>query len=126
MRVILSVTEGPFAGRQFSFEGHDTFLVGRVKEAQLQLPYDDPYFSRRHFVFVHDAQHERQQQLARHDANRVLVHRRLRFAFLAPGLLSGHVRRSAHDRAVAGQLRRGKARAASRRPPCPDGRRRLA
>jgi serine/threonine-protein kinase len=50
MKVILSVTAGPFQGRRFTFEGHDTFLVGRVNDAHLQLPYDDPYFSRRHFV----------------------------------------------------------------------------
>src|SRR5918995_4848795 len=50
MKVILSVTAGPFQGRTFTFEGHDTFLVGRVNDAHLQLCYDDPYFSRRHFV----------------------------------------------------------------------------
>src|SRR5918995_3100584 len=50
MKVILSVTAGPFQGRTFTFEGHDTFLVGRVNDAHLQLSYDDPYFSRRHFV----------------------------------------------------------------------------
>ena len=32
------------------FEGHDTFLVGRTKDAHFQLTYDDPYFSRRHFL----------------------------------------------------------------------------
>src|SRR5262249_52181628 len=31
-------------------DGHDTFLVGRVNDAHLQLSFDDPYFSRRHFV----------------------------------------------------------------------------
>src|SRR5262245_7369360 len=50
MKVILSVTAGPFQGKRFTFEGHDTFLVGRVDDAHLQLSYDDPFFSRRHFV----------------------------------------------------------------------------
>ena len=50
MKLILSVTEGPHRGKQFAFDGHDTFLVGRVDDAHLQLSYDDPYFSRRHFV----------------------------------------------------------------------------
>ena len=50
MNVTLTVTAGPHAGREFAFDRHDTFLVGRAKDAHLQLSYDDPYFSRRHFV----------------------------------------------------------------------------
>ncbi len=50
MRLILRVTDGPHRGKEFTFEGHDTFLVGRVNDAHLQLSFDDPYFSRRHFV----------------------------------------------------------------------------
>jgi serine/threonine-protein kinase len=50
VKVQLIVTEGPHFGRTFTFEEHDTFLVGRIKEAHLQLSYDDPYFSRRHFL----------------------------------------------------------------------------
>src|SRR5262245_56240621 len=50
MKVILSVTAGPHQGKEFTFDGHDTFLVGRVSDAHLRLSYDDPYFSRRHFV----------------------------------------------------------------------------
>jgi serine/threonine-protein kinase len=50
MNVTLTVTAGPHAGREFVFDRHDTFLVGRAKDAHLQLNYDDPYFSRRHFL----------------------------------------------------------------------------
>ncbi|MBN9121479.1 MAG: protein kinase [Planctomycetes bacterium] len=50
MNVTLSVTAGPHAGRAFVFDRHDTFLVGRSKDAHFQLSYDDPYFSRRHFL----------------------------------------------------------------------------
>jgi serine/threonine-protein kinase len=50
MKLILSVTAGPHQGKEFTFEGHDTFLVGRVNDAHLQLSFDDPYFSRRQFV----------------------------------------------------------------------------
>ena len=50
MKVTLTVTDGPHAGREFAFAGRDSFLVGRSKDAHLQLSYDDPYFSRRHFV----------------------------------------------------------------------------
>ncbi len=50
MNVTLTVTAGPHAGREFAFDRHDTFLVGRAKDAHLQLSYDDPYFSRRHFL----------------------------------------------------------------------------
>lgn len=50
MDVVLSVTAGPHAGREFRFDRHDTFLVGRVADAHLRFGYDDPYFSRRHFL----------------------------------------------------------------------------
>lgn len=50
MNVTLTVTAGPHAGREFAFDRHDTFLVGRSKKAHLQLSYDDPYFSREHFL----------------------------------------------------------------------------
>jgi pSer/pThr/pTyr-binding forkhead associated (FHA) protein len=50
MRVTLSITAGPHTGREFAFDRHDTFLVGRSKDAHFQLTYDDPYFSRRHFL----------------------------------------------------------------------------
>ncbi len=50
MELKLTVTSGPHQGREFTFDGHDTFLVGRVDDAHLQLSYDDPYFSRRQFV----------------------------------------------------------------------------
>jgi len=48
--VRLVVTAGPHAGKEFAFDRHDTFLVGRHSDAHLQLSYDDPYFSRRHFL----------------------------------------------------------------------------
>lgn len=50
MELKLTVTAGPHQGREFTFDGHDTFLVGRVDDAHLQLSFDDPYFSRRQFV----------------------------------------------------------------------------
>lgn len=50
MDVLLSVTAGPHAGKEFRFSRHDTLLVGRVPDANLRLSYDDPYFSRRHFL----------------------------------------------------------------------------
>lgn len=46
----LVVTAGPHTGEEFAFEGHDTFLVGRSSTAHFRLSYDDPYFSRRHFL----------------------------------------------------------------------------
>ena len=50
MNVTLTVTAGPHTGREFVFDRHDTFLVGRSKDSHFQLSYDDPYFSRRHFL----------------------------------------------------------------------------
>jgi len=50
VKVILSVIAGPHRGREYTFDGRDSFLVGRSKDAHFQLSYDDPYFSRRHFL----------------------------------------------------------------------------
>jgi eukaryotic-like serine/threonine-protein kinase len=50
MNVTLTVTAGPHAGKEFAFDRHDTFLVGRSKDAHFKLSSDDPYFSRRHFL----------------------------------------------------------------------------
>jgi len=49
MQVRLVVTEGPEAGRMFSFDGADSFLVGRSPKAHLVLdPAADRYISRTH------------------------------------------------------------------------------
>ncbi len=50
MRITLRVTAGPHQGREFTFVGHDTFIVGRSKRAHFQLPLKDKYFSRIHFL----------------------------------------------------------------------------
>ncbi|MFN2578577.1 MAG: protein kinase [Pyrinomonadaceae bacterium] len=47
MRVTLRVLEGPYSGREFTFDQHDTFLIGRSDDAHLCLP-DDRFFSRHH------------------------------------------------------------------------------
>src|ERR1043165_8967921 len=47
MRVTLKVLEGPYRGREFTFDQHDTFLIGRSDNAHLYLP-DDRFFSRHH------------------------------------------------------------------------------
>ena len=50
MQVLLKVTHGPHRGKAFSFDSHDTFIVGRGKNAHFQLPKLDTYFSRNHFM----------------------------------------------------------------------------
>jgi serine/threonine-protein kinase len=50
MHLQLVVTAGPHTGREFIFDRPDSFLVGRAADAHFQLPHDDPYFSRRHFL----------------------------------------------------------------------------
>ncbi|MBC7966120.1 MAG: FHA domain-containing protein [Fuerstia sp.] len=50
MKVVLTVIEGPHAGRIFEFDRHDTFIVGRSKAAQFRLSDDDEFFSRNHFL----------------------------------------------------------------------------
>ncbi|MEO6393320.1 MAG: serine/threonine-protein kinase, partial [Pyrinomonadaceae bacterium] len=49
MKVTLRVTAGPHFGRTFSFDQHDTFLIGRADTAQLCLP-EDRFFSRHHCI----------------------------------------------------------------------------
>jgi serine/threonine-protein kinase len=50
MRLTLLVTTGPHKGRTFTFARHDTFLVGRSKQAHFQLPAKDRFCSRVHFL----------------------------------------------------------------------------
>ena len=50
MLITFTVTTGPLAGRAYTFEGHDVFLVGRSPNAHCRFPEDDPYFSRVHFL----------------------------------------------------------------------------
>jgi eukaryotic-like serine/threonine-protein kinase len=47
MRVTLRVLSGPHIGRTFTFDQHDTFLIGRAETAHLCLP-EDRFFSRHH------------------------------------------------------------------------------
>jgi eukaryotic-like serine/threonine-protein kinase len=47
MRVTLRVLAGPHTGREFTFDQHDTFLIGRADTAHLYLP-EDRFFSRHH------------------------------------------------------------------------------
>jgi pSer/pThr/pTyr-binding forkhead associated (FHA) protein len=49
VKLKLVVTSGPHAGTEFEFEEHDSLLVGRSKDARIQIA-DDPYLSRRHFL----------------------------------------------------------------------------
>jgi serine/threonine-protein kinase len=49
MRVTLRVISGPQTGRVFTFEQHDTFMIGRSEDAHFCLP-QDRYFSRHHCI----------------------------------------------------------------------------
>jgi serine/threonine-protein kinase len=50
VRLRLKVTAGPHKGREFTFAGHDTFLVGRSTRAHFQLSAKDRFFSRIQFL----------------------------------------------------------------------------
>ncbi len=50
MKVRLQVIAGPHLGREFEFDAHDTFIVGRAPHAHFRLPQKDKYFSRSHFL----------------------------------------------------------------------------
>lgn len=47
MQVTLNVLAGPYQGQSFTFDQHDTFLIGRNPDAHLYLP-NDRFFSRNH------------------------------------------------------------------------------
>lgn len=47
MRVTLRVIAGPHTGRVFTFDQHETFLIGRSESAHFCLP-EDRFFSRHH------------------------------------------------------------------------------
>ncbi len=47
MRVTLRVIAGPQTGRVFTFDQHETFMIGRSEESQFCLPHDR-FFSRHH------------------------------------------------------------------------------
>ena len=50
MAIVLSVIAGPHNGKEFIFDGHDTFLVGRARNAHFRLDSKDEYFSRLQFI----------------------------------------------------------------------------
>jgi eukaryotic-like serine/threonine-protein kinase len=50
MRVLLKVIQGPHAGREFGLDRHETFFVGRGKNAHFRLGSKDQFFSRLHFL----------------------------------------------------------------------------
>lgn len=49
MRVTLRVVAGPQTGRLFTFEQHETFMIGRSEDSHFCLP-QDKYFSRHHCI----------------------------------------------------------------------------
>src|SRR6185369_195815 len=49
MRVTLHVVAGPQTRRVFTFDQHDTFMIGRSEDAQFCLPHDR-FFSRHHCI----------------------------------------------------------------------------
>jgi len=49
MRVTLRVISGPQTGRVFTFDQHDTFMIGRSEDAHFCLP-QDRFFSRHHCI----------------------------------------------------------------------------
>lgn len=50
MRITLKVTDGPHQGQQFTFEGHDNFIVGRSEGVHFRPSHDDKGISRIHFM----------------------------------------------------------------------------
>ncbi len=49
MRVTLNVVAGPQTGRSFTFDQHDTFMIGRSEDSHFCLPHDR-FFSRHHCI----------------------------------------------------------------------------
>jgi serine/threonine-protein kinase len=49
MNVVLRVVSGPLQGRQYCFDRHDTFVVGRSTQVHFPVP-EDRFLSRDHFL----------------------------------------------------------------------------
>ena len=49
MNVVLRVTSGPLMGREYLFDRHDTFVVGRSSQVHFSVP-GDGFLSRNHFL----------------------------------------------------------------------------
>jgi len=49
MNVVLRVTAGPHTGMEYTFDRHETFVVGRSSQVQFPVP-DDGFLSRNHFL----------------------------------------------------------------------------
>ena len=71
MRITLCVIAGPHAGTEFTFDRHDTFLVGRSQHAHFQLPLKDKYFSRIHFMMEVNPPHCRLIDMGSHNGTYV-------------------------------------------------------
>jgi eukaryotic-like serine/threonine-protein kinase len=56
-RLTLEVMKGPHKGRIFTFQEHDSFIVGRSAQAHFQLPKKDSHFSRIHFLIEFNPPH---------------------------------------------------------------------
>jgi len=48
--VHLEVTAGPWRGKAFRFDEHDTFVFGRAPDCHIPMPADDKSVSRHHFL----------------------------------------------------------------------------
>src|SRR5207237_1001411 len=73
--VTLTITGGPHKGQNFTFTEHDTFLVGRSKRANFQLPKKDMYVSRAHFLVEANPPRCRLLDLRSHNGTYVNGHR---------------------------------------------------
>jgi serine/threonine protein kinase len=49
MNVVLRVTSGPHLGKEYTFDRHETFVVGRSSQVQFPVP-EDEFLSRNHFL----------------------------------------------------------------------------
>src|SRR4051794_33733133 len=49
MEVVLRVTDGPHEGKEYVFDRHDSFVVGRWSQAHFPVP-EDGFLSREHFL----------------------------------------------------------------------------
>jgi len=83
MQVNLKVLAGPYQGRIFTFNQHDSFLIGRANEAHLCLP-DDRFFSRNHCLLEINPPHSFLRDLG--STNGTFVNgQRVKEAFLKNG-----------------------------------------
>ncbi|MGL4555526.1 MAG: FHA domain-containing protein, partial [Gemmataceae bacterium] len=90
--LLLRVLSGPHEGKRFTLTGHDTFLVGRSRQAHFCIGQEDRYFSRVHFMIETNPPAARLVDMGSHNGTHLNGRRVAEASALAEGdrIQAGH------------------------------------